>query len=75
MALGELSAQIFIDLLQYSDDDAGNARVRARLERLVPGLRMSAAAGPLARAGEQAPPRGHVEYERHYQQRDTDDPS
>jgi len=26
MALGELSAQIFIDLLQYSDDDAGNAR-------------------------------------------------
>ena len=61
MALGEPAAQIFIDLLQYSDDDAGNARVRAMLERLLPGLRISAAAGAQARACEQAPRGANVE--------------
>jgi hypothetical protein len=35
MALGELGAQNFIDLLEYPDDQAGNARVRAMLERLI----------------------------------------
>jgi hypothetical protein len=35
MALNELGAQNFIDLLDYPDDDAGNARVRAMLERLI----------------------------------------
>jgi hypothetical protein len=35
MALGELGAQHFIDLLQYADDEIGNARVRSMLERLV----------------------------------------
>ena len=36
MALGELGAQNFIDLLEYPDDALGNARVRAMLERLLP---------------------------------------
>lgn len=35
MALNELGAQNFIDLLEYPDDEAGNARVRATLERLL----------------------------------------
>jgi hypothetical protein len=35
MALGELGAQNFIDLLEYPDDALGNARVRAMLERLL----------------------------------------
>lgn len=35
MALGELGAQNFIDLLQYPNDEGGNARVRAMLERLI----------------------------------------
>ena len=34
-ALGELGAQHFIDLVQYADDEIGNARVRSMLERLV----------------------------------------
>ena len=33
-SLGELGAQHFIDLLQYADDEIGNARVRSMLERL-----------------------------------------
>jgi hypothetical protein len=37
MALGELRAQHFIDLLQYADDEIGNARVRFMLERLMLG--------------------------------------
>jgi hypothetical protein len=36
LASGELGAQHFIDLLQYPDDEPGNARVRAMLERLLP---------------------------------------
>jgi hypothetical protein len=36
MASDELGAQYFIDLLQYPDDEHGNARVRAMLERLLP---------------------------------------
>jgi hypothetical protein len=36
MALSELGAQNFIDLLEYPDDALGNARVRAMLERLLP---------------------------------------
>jgi len=36
LALDELGAQNFIDLLQYPDDALGNARVRAVLERLLP---------------------------------------
>jgi hypothetical protein len=36
MALSELGAQDFIDLLEYPDDALGNARVRAMLERLLP---------------------------------------
>jgi hypothetical protein len=36
MASNELGAQHFIDLLQYSDEENGNARVRAMLERLLP---------------------------------------
>ena len=35
LALSELGAQNFIDLLEYPDDEAGNARVRAMLERLL----------------------------------------
>ena len=35
LALGELGAQNFIDLLEYPDDAVGNARVRAMLERLL----------------------------------------
>jgi len=35
MALGELGAQNFIDLLEYPDDALGNAHVRAMLERLI----------------------------------------
>jgi hypothetical protein len=35
MALGGVGAQDFIDLAEHRDDDAGNARVRARLERLI----------------------------------------
>jgi hypothetical protein len=35
MAVGELGAGNFIDLLEYPDDEAGNARVRAMLERLL----------------------------------------
>ncbi len=38
-AMGELGPQFFIDLLQYSDDDAGNASVRAVLAQLAPGMR------------------------------------
>jgi hypothetical protein len=38
MALDALGASNFIDLLQYPDDEAGNARIRAMLERLI-GLR------------------------------------
>lgn len=30
-----LGAQNFIDLLEYPDDEAGNARIRAMLERLL----------------------------------------
>jgi hypothetical protein len=37
MALGELRAQHFIDLLQYADDEIGNARVRFMLEQLMLG--------------------------------------
>src|SRR5688572_19101086 len=37
MASDELGAQYFIDLLDYPDDALGNARVRAMLERLLPG--------------------------------------
>lgn len=36
MALGELGAQNFIDLVEYPDDKDGNAHVRAMLERLLP---------------------------------------
>ena len=36
MALGELGAHNFIDLLEYPDDAPGNARVRGMLERLLP---------------------------------------
>jgi hypothetical protein len=36
MALGAVGAQAFIDLLEYPDDEAGNAGVRALLERLLP---------------------------------------
>jgi hypothetical protein len=35
MASSELGAQHFIDLLQYPDDENGNARVRAMLMRLL----------------------------------------
>jgi hypothetical protein len=35
MALDALGAREFIDLLLYPDDEAGNARVRALLERLM----------------------------------------
>jgi hypothetical protein len=35
LALEELGAQNFIDLLQYPDDAVGNARVGAMLERLI----------------------------------------
>lgn len=35
MALDELGAQYFIDLLGYPDDALGNARVQAMLERLI----------------------------------------
>lgn len=35
MALWELGAHNFIDLLEYPDDPAGNARVRAMLKRLL----------------------------------------
>lgn len=34
-ASGALGAQNFIDLLEYPDDEAGNARIRAMLERLL----------------------------------------
>lgn len=34
VALGELGARNFIDLLEYPDDAAGNARVRALLHHL-----------------------------------------
>src|SRR5918994_6886857 len=37
MALGEFAAQHFIDLLQYADDEIGNARVRSMLARLMLG--------------------------------------
>src|SRR5919106_2309530 len=36
MALDALGAHNFIDLLQYPDDEAGNARIRTMLERLIP---------------------------------------
>jgi hypothetical protein len=36
MASSELGAPHFIDLLQYPDDEKGNARVRAMLERVLP---------------------------------------
>jgi len=35
MALNELGAANFIDLLEYPDDESGNARVRALLEHLL----------------------------------------
>jgi hypothetical protein len=35
LALSELGAHNFIDLLQYPDDALGNARVRAMLDRLL----------------------------------------
>ena len=35
MALDELGAQNFIDLLAYPDDALGNARVQAMLERVI----------------------------------------
>jgi hypothetical protein len=35
MALDELGAENFIDLLRYPDDALGNARVQAMLERLI----------------------------------------
>lgn len=35
MASRALGARNFIDLLEYPDDEAGNARVRAMLERLI----------------------------------------
>ena len=35
MALNELGASSFIDLLDYPDDETGNARVRALLEHLL----------------------------------------
>ena len=35
LALDELGAREFIDLLEYRDDALGNARVRAMLERLL----------------------------------------
>lgn len=35
MALDELGAQNFIDLLRYPDDALGNARVQAMLERVI----------------------------------------
>jgi hypothetical protein len=35
-ALGSALVEDFIDLLEHRDDDAGNARVRAMLERLLP---------------------------------------
>ena len=35
IALGELGAQNFIDLLEYPDDDGGNERVRSMLQRLL----------------------------------------
>jgi hypothetical protein len=35
MALNEMGAQNFIDLLEYPDDDAGNARVRGMLLQLI----------------------------------------
>lgn len=35
VALDELGAQNFIDLLQYPDDVPGNARLQAMLERLI----------------------------------------
>lgn len=35
MASRALGASNFIDLLEYPDDEAGNARVRAMLERLI----------------------------------------
>jgi hypothetical protein len=35
MASSELGAQHFIDLLQYPDDENGDARVRAMLMRLL----------------------------------------
>ena len=35
MALSELGAQNFIDLVDYPDNDAGNGRVRAMLMRLI----------------------------------------
>ena len=37
MALGGLGAQHFIDLLQYADDESGNASVRSMLEQLMLG--------------------------------------
>ena len=35
IALGELGAQNFIDLLEYPNDEAGNARVRSMLGALM----------------------------------------
>ena len=37
MASGGVGAQDFIDLAEHRDDEAGNARVRARLEQLISG--------------------------------------
>jgi hypothetical protein len=41
MALGAVVVQAFIDLLEYPDDAAGNARVRSMLEGLASGLHLS----------------------------------
>ena len=42
-SLSQPDARNFIDLLQYADDPLGNARVRAMLMRLLPGLEPDAA--------------------------------
>ena len=42
-SLSPPAGQNFIDLLQYADDALGNARVRAMLVRLLPGLEPDAA--------------------------------
>ena len=41
MATRALGASNFIDLLEYPDDERGNARVRRMLERLLPRQRQS----------------------------------
>jgi chemotaxis response regulator CheB len=46
LALSELGAHNFIDLLQYPDDALGNERVRTMLERLLPRRRGAALSPP-----------------------------